>query len=148
MSEKPRVIYILIFLWLSLAAIFTLWGGYSLTIVIKIPAWQELGKLLPVIHFGYLMSTIGWFVFSSLFIIIAYGTLRKDDWVWTTGLILSTIFLAMFALMLASFMVNALMFFDFFSVTGLVTVVLTFITDLGIIFYLTRPATKIYFETD
>ena len=148
MSEKPRSIYILTFLWLSLAGIFTLWGAYSLSLVVQIPAWRELGNLLSVIHFGYLMSTISWFVFSSLFIIIAYGTFRKDGWVWTTGLIISTIFLAMFALMLASFMINALMFFDFFSVVGLVTVILTFIIDLGIIFYLTRPVTKLYFETN
>lgn len=146
MNEKPKNIYILILLWLALSAIFVMWGGFSLVIVLQIPSWHELGPLLPQLHFGYLISAIVWFVFSSLFILFAYGTLRGDSWVWTTGIIISTIFLAIFGLMLAAFMVNAVMFLDWFSVAGLVTVVLSFLTDLGIIFYLTRPATKLYFE--
>jgi len=146
MNGKPKNIYILILLWLALSAIFVMWGGFSLVIVLQIPSWHELEPLLPQIHFGYLISTIVWFVFSSLFILFAYGTLRGDSWVWATGIIISTIFLAIFGLMLAAFMVNAVMFLDWFSVAGLVTVVLSFLTDLGIIFYLTRPATKLYFE--
>jgi len=146
MNEKPKNIYILILLWLALSTIFVMWGGFSLVIVLQIPSWHELGPLLPQLHVGYLISTIVWFVFSSLFILFAYGTLRGDGWVWTTGIIISTIFLAIFGLMLAAFMVNAVMFLDWFSVAGLVSVVLSFLTDLGIIFYLTRPATKLYFE--
>jgi len=92
------------------------------------------------------MSAIAWFVFSGIFIIFAYGTLKKESWVWTTGIIITTIYLAIFALMIASFMVNALIYLNQFSVLGLVTVVLALLIDLGIIFYLTRPATKIYFD--
>ena len=146
MNEKSKNIYILILLWLALSVIFVMWGGFSLVIVLQIPSWLKLGSLLPQLHFGYLISTIVWFVFSSLFILFAYGTLRGDSWVWTTGIIISTIFLAIFGLMLAAFMVNAVMFLDWFSVAGLVTVVLSFIIDLSVVFYLTRPATKIYFE--
>jgi hypothetical protein len=145
-TERPRIIYIVTLLWLVLSVIFVLWGVYSLVYLIDIPNWTISAALKAILHFGYLMSTIVWFVFSSVFIVIAYGTLRKDHWVWTTGLIISTIFLAIFALMLTAFIINALRFFDQFSVLGLVTVVLSFITDLGVIFHLTRPNTKKYFE--
>ncbi len=147
MSERPKVIYILILLWLSLSVIFVNWGSYSLSVVLQIPNWEKwLGELLPQLNFGYLISAIVWFVFSAVFILFAYGTFRKELWVWTTGVIISTIFLAIFGLMLGAFMVNAIMFLDMFSVAGLVTVVLSFIIDIGIVFYLTRPAIKLYFE--
>jgi uncharacterized protein YacL len=148
MNKRPKSVLFLVLLWLSLSAIFILWGVYSLIILLQTPSWQELQFLLAPVHFGYLMSTIVWFVFSSIFVIFSYGTFKKDMWVWTTGLIFSTIFLVIFALMLATFMINALMFRDFFSIAGLVTVVLTFIIDLGIVFFLTRPDTKFYFEND
>ena len=147
MFERPRIIYMLILLWLCLSTIFALWGGYSLTILVQIPNWHDLGSLLYPVHFGYLISGIVWFVFSSIFVIFSYGTFKKESWVYTTGIIISTIFLVIFALMLASFMINALMFRDFFSITGLVTVVLTFLIDLGIVFFLTRPNSKHYFES-
>lgn len=145
MSERPRTIYILLLLWISLSGIFVLWGIYSLVILIQVPEWTELGALQEPIHFGYLLSTIVWFVFSSLFIIFSYATFRGDSWAWTTGVIISTIFLIIFGLMLGSFMVNALLFLDWFSVAGLVTVVISFIIDIGIVIYLTRPMTKLYF---
>jgi len=149
-ADRPRVIYYLIILWLILSTIFILLGAYSLTYLLQVPEWgvenPELIDFVPIIHFGYLMSTIIWFVFSSVFLFIAYGTFRKDRWVWTTGLILTTIFLAIFGLMLAAFIINALMFFDQFSVLGLIVVVLSLITDLGLVFFLTRPRTKEYFE--
>ena len=148
MSERPRNVYILILLWLALCIIFSMWGIFSLSTMLQIPSWEKwLGEIIiPQIHFGYLISTIVWFVFSVLFVLFAYATLKKDIWAWTTGIIISTIFLAIFGLMIAAFMVNALMFFDWFSVWGLVTVVLSFMIDIGIVFYLTRPKIKLYFE--
>jgi len=148
MVERPKKIFILVMLWLALCLIFVMWGIFSLSIMLQIPSWEKwLGEaIIPQIHFGYLVSTIVWFVFSSLFIVFAYATLRNDSWAWTTGIIISSIFLAIFGLMIAAFMVNALMFFDWFSVWGLVTVVLSFMIDIGIVFYLTRPTTKLYFE--
>jgi len=149
-TERPKIIHILILLWAALSAIFILWGGYSLIYLLQVQEWgienPELIKLIPILHFGYLMSTIIWFVFSSVFLVITYGTLKRDHWVWSTGLILSTIFLAVFGLMLTAFIINALVFFDQFSVTGLITTIITFMIDLGIVFFLTRPKTKEYFE--
>jgi len=149
MGERPRIIDILVLLWLALSAIFVLWGIYSLVLKLKIPSWSSdpvVSKLVPELHFGYLIATIVFFVFSALFIVFAYATFREKIWAWTSGIIISTILLAIFSIMLTSFMINAIMFFDWFSVNGLVTVVISFITDLGIIFFLTRPATKQYFK--
>ena len=147
MNERPKILYILILLWIALSVIFVMWGVFSLIIVIQIPTWEEIRPVIPQLHFGYLISTIVWFVFSSLFIIFSYATFRRDSWAWTTGIIISTIFLVIFGLMLAAFMINAIMFLDWFSIAGLITVVLSFIIDLGIIFYLTRVPIKLYFET-
>lgn len=147
MTTSPKSIYILILLWLSLSIIFILWALYSLIVVANVQNWKDIPTgLIPQIHFGYLVSTIVWFVFSSLFTIFAYATFRRDRWAWTTGLIISTIFLVIFGIMITGFMVNAILFLDWFSVWGLVTVALSFLADLGIVFYLTRPSTKLYFE--
>ncbi len=146
MNNRPKIVYILILLWLALSTIFILWAVYSYNFVIKIPQWEELRSLIPPLHFGYLLATIVWFIFSSLFILFAYGTLRGDSWAWTTGVIISTVFIAIFAFMLAALMINAILFFDIFSVSGLVTVVLSFLTNLGIVYILTRPAVKVYFN--
>ena len=159
MIDRPRTIVVLMLLWILLAGIFLFYGVYSLSTVIDVPEWSaeapDVGnfqnsfeKIIPIIHFGFLMSTVIFLVFSSVFVIFAYGTYRKEQWVWTTGLIISTIFLAIFSLMLASFMVNVMMFKDDFSISGLVSITILFLTDLGVIFYLTRPGAKLYFETE
>lgn len=157
MFGKPKTIYIIVLLWGVLAGIILLWGIYSFVTLMDIPTWSSeppsdfqkaFDSILPILHFGYLLSTIVFTVFSFVFIIIAYGTLKKDHWVWTTGLIISTIFLVIFGLMLAGFIINVLIFKDDFSIIGVVSVILTFITDLGIVFHLTRPVTKKYFETE
>jgi hypothetical protein len=144
MAEKVRSIYILSLLWVALSVIFVIWGIFSLDLLVDVGKWKELGSLIPIMFFGFLISTILWFVFSSIFVILAYASLKQDSWAWSTGMILSTIFLAIFGFMLAAFMVTAILFLDFFSVAGLVTVVISFITDMGIIFYLTRPRIKLY----
>jgi len=146
--ERPKQIIILILLWLLLSAMFLIWGGYSLSVLINMTSWtypDYVDTIMPMIHFGYTMSAIVWLVFSSIFVVIAYGTFNPEKWVWTTSLILSTIFLAIFSLMLASFIINVLVYFSRFSVFGLITTILTFIVDLGIIFFLTRPKNKLYF---
>jgi len=151
-------VIILTILWLVLSVVFVLWGVYSLTITLDIPTWfNELPEpfrlqytkiLRPIIHFGYLISTVVWLVFSAVFVYFAHGTFKKDHKSWTAGLIVSTIFLAIFGLMLASFMINLLMFKDLFSISGTCTTIIAFLIDLGIIFFLTRPITKLYFELE
>jgi hypothetical protein len=148
MSSKPKIIYYIILLWLALSSIFVLWGSFSFGILVQIEGWtKDLRALTPQVFFGYLISTIVWFVFSSVFVIFAYATYRGENWCWTTGLIISTIFIIIFGFMLAAFMVTSVKFLDWFTVYGLITVVLSFLTDLGIIFLITRPTTKLYFAT-
>lgn len=147
MEKIHRSVYILVILWLLLCGIFFMWGTYSLLIVLDLPSWQAAisKSVVVILYFGYLMSTIVWYVFSFLFILFTYGTIIRKAWVWTTGVIITTIFLAVFGLMLASFMVTAYLFPDRFSILGLITVVLCTLIDLGIIFFLTRPPVKKHF---
>lgn len=147
MSRKPNLIYYIILLWIALSFIFIIWGSFSFGILVQIEGWTEdLRALTPQVFFGYLISTIVWFVFSFLFLIFAYATYHGKNWCWTTGLIISTIFIIIFGFMLAAFMVTSILFLNWFTVYGLITVVLSFLTDLGIIFLITRPTTKLYFS--
>jgi hypothetical protein len=146
MIKRPILIYILILLWLAICFIFFSWGTWSLQIYLYIPDWQAIQAVAPILNFGFLISTIVWFVFSFLFIVFAYATFRGDIWAWTSGIIISTIFLVIFGFMLAAFIINAILFLDLFSVLGLITVVISFMTDIGIVFLLTRPNTKLYFN--
>jgi hypothetical protein len=146
MTKRPILIYILILLWLAICGIFFSWGTYSLQIYLYIPDWQAIQAVAPILNFGFLISTIVWFVFSFLFIVFAYATFRGDIWAWTSGIIISTIFLVIVGFMLAAFMINAILFLDLFSVLGLVTVIISFMTDIGVVYCLTRPNTKLYFN--
>jgi hypothetical protein len=148
MIKRPKLVYLLILLWLAICFIFFSWGTYSLQVYLIIPDWPAIQTVAPILNFGFFLSTIIWFVFSFLFIIFAYATFRGDIWAWTTGLIISTIFLIIFGFMLAAFMTNAILFLDPFSVLGLSTVIISFMTDIGIVYCLTRPNTKLYFNVE
>jgi hypothetical protein len=148
MIKRPKLIYLLILLWLAICFIFFSWGTYSLQVYLIIPEWPAIQAVASILNFGFFLSTIIWFVFSFLFIIFAYATFRGDIWAWTTGIIISTIFLVIFGFMLAAFMINSILFLDPFSVFGLVTVVISFMTDIGIVYCLTRPNTKEYFNIE
>lgn len=155
LTDKNRTIYLLILLWGTLAALFLIWGINAFITLIDIPNWtttvpssfqEQFDKIVPILYLGYLTSTSIALVFSFVFVIVGYGIYKKDNWVWSTGLIFSTIFLTIFGFLLASFMINVVIFKDEFSIIGLVIVIIAFLTDLGIIFLHTRPATKLYFE--
>ncbi len=150
MFDRPKTIIALILLWALLGSIFVIWGAFSLYILIDMILNWEYGEIIatvmPMINFGYTMSAIVWFVFSVVFIICAYGTVKKYNWIWNASMIFSTVFLAIFSFMLASFILNALFYLSWFSVVGLISTILAFIIDLGIIFFLTRPKTKLYFH--
>jgi len=153
--KKPTIIFLLISLWLLLGGIFLAWGLFSLGFVVQIPegpdpipSWEEteLSTLYPMLYFGTLLSTITWFVFASVFAFFAYGIVRGKKSVWSAGIIISTIFIVILGLMLASLMATLLVFLNYFSVLGLITVIIAFLIDLTLVFCLTRSATKVYFE--
>ena len=157
MTKKNKTVIFLILLWVTLAGLFFIWGVNAFITLIDIPNWpaefveyplvqEQFDKIVPILNLGYLTSACIGLVFSFVFVIIAYGIYKKDNWVWSTGLIFSTIFLTIFGFLLASFMINAVIFKDEFSIIGLIIVIIAFLTDLGVIFFHTRPATKLYFE--
>lgn len=147
MNKRPRSVYVLIVLWLLLSVIFIAWTSFSLNLVLNIPSWEpDIPSLSPMLYFGSLVSMITWFVFALLFFIFSYGTFKGKSWIWTAGIIVSTIFIVIFALMLGSFMITTILFPGFFTILGLETAILSFIIDLGIIYYLTRPAVKVHFK--
>ena len=47
MKKRPMTIYILILLWLTLSAMFILWGVFSLFTVVEVPEWITLKSLQP-----------------------------------------------------------------------------------------------------
>jgi len=153
MKERPNCLYLLVVLWPLLSVLFIAWGAYSLTFVIQIPNWtppahqQDIIIIYQMLYFGTLVSTITWFVFSGLFFVFSYLSWNAKSWAWTAGLIVSTIFIIILGMMLAAFMVTTIVYLDFFPVLGLMTVILAFLIDLGIIYCLTRPAMKLFIET-
>ncbi len=152
MKERPKQLYLLVVLWPLLSTIFIAWGAYSLTFVLQIPNWtppphqQDLVLVYQMLYFGTLVSTITWFVFSGLFLVFSYLLWTAKSWAWTAGLIISTIFIIILGMMLAAFMVTTIVFLDFFPVLGLITVILAFLIDLGLIYGLTRPQMKLFIE--
>jgi hypothetical protein len=133
-----------------MSVMFFIWSYFSLDLLLKILLWPSSSPdagLYSFLFFTNSISFVSWFVFAITFIIFAYGTYHAKKWVWTTGLIISSLYLAIFALMTGSFMVTAILYMDYFSVVGLITVVISLLLDLGIIYCLTRLKIKNIFNT-
>jgi len=149
--KKPRYLIPLVILWAILGTIFILLGLLSLNLTIWIFSteysnYEILEWATSMIFFMTFTETTTLLVFGSIFIIFSYETYKIKSWVWNAGLIISTIFLVIFSFLLASLMLTTLIFPDEYTVTALIEVMLAFLVDLGIIFFLTRPNIKIYFE--
>ncbi|MEF8848074.1 MAG: hypothetical protein V5A68_02965 [Candidatus Thermoplasmatota archaeon] len=146
--DKPKSLYFLGLLWITLCGIFVVWDFISLNLSLAVLSWPptEFSSIYSLLFFGTTMSAITWPVFACVFIWIAYGTFKGKSWVWYPGVIISTTFLVIFGLMLPAFMVTAIFFMDLFSVAGLITTVISFLIDLALIFLLTRPQVKIYLD--
>ena len=147
METKPKNAWALIILWCLMSGMFILWGSYSLTFVLDIPSWGDttLSSIYPMLYVGTFLSTITWFVLACLLLVFAYCTLKAKSWIWTAGIIISTVFIVVLGFMLASFMVTAVLFMESFAILGLVTIVINFLIDLGILYFITRPNVKNYF---
>jgi len=151
MLKKPKYLISLVLLWILFGAIFLGLGISSLTLTIWIFSSEYNALIMPnwvtpMIFFMTFTETTTLLVFGCIFAIFAYETYQCKSWVWNAGIIVSTIFIVIFSFLLASLMLTALLFTDEFSVQTLITIMLTFLVDLGIIFLLTRPHIKIYFE--
>jgi hypothetical protein len=146
MAERPKMLYLLIALWVIFSLIFISIGYASLDLASNIYKWFFTEELYfgPMLFFVTFFLTIVMFVFGSIFLIFAYETFKRKRWVWNAGIIISTIFIVIFSFMLASLMITALIFMDNFSIPTLITVMIAFLVDLGIIFSITRPSVKEY----
>jgi hypothetical protein len=152
MGEKPKSVYYLVLLLITLFLMFVIWGWYAEAILVNIPSWTTgVCQLEPSfaanLYWIFLIGTILWFGSAGLMLIIAYGLIKKKHWAWTTAMIINSLCLFAFGIMLAAFMVAVLIFQDLFSITGIVTSVLALIVDIAIVYLLTRNETKKYYNT-
>jgi hypothetical protein len=151
MTDKPKYLNWLILLWLLFAAIFFYLGYFSLTLALWIFSAEYTALGLPswttsMLFFWSFMATITLLVFGGIFVLFSYETYRLRTWVWNAGVIISTIFIVIFSFLLASLMITALLFKNEFAVQTLITIMLTFLVDLGIVFLITRPSIKAIFH--
>jgi len=149
--NKPKYLISLVLLWILFGTIFLYLGLSSLTLTMWIfsPEYDALimpSWVTPMIFFMTFTETITLLVFGCIFAFFAYETYHCKSWVWNAGIIVSTIFIVIFSFLLASLMITALLFTDEFSVQTLITIMLTFLVDLGIIFVITRPNIKSIFH--
>ena len=153
MSEKPKLLYLLIILWITFGIIFIYLGYSSLTIALYVVSPENFAQIgleetewiQALMFFGTLMVTTTMIVFGSIFILFSYETYRRRTWAWNAGVIISTIFIVVFSFMLGSLMMTSLMFMNETIIQALVIIMIAFLTDLGIIFMITRPNIKAYF---
>ncbi len=150
MPKKPFVLHLLISLWLIFSSIFIIFAYYSFEMVLNVLQWSVTNPSFydPMVFFSYLMFAISMLVFGVIFIIFSYETYKGRKWVWNAGIIFSTIFLVIFGFLMVSLMITALVFMDTrFSIPMLIAVMIAFLTDLGIIFFVTRPNVKAYLHS-
>ena len=113
--ERTKTLYALVILWLLLSLMFIAWGWYSLDYALLIISWPHTEpeyELFSFLFFSNILYFVSWWVFAVLFILFAFGTYTFRKWIWTTGVIVNSIFIVIFALMLASFMTTAIFFMD------------------------------------
>lgn len=151
MFKKPTYLISLVIMWAIFGIIFIVMGLLSLNLTIWIfsPEYANYNITdwaTSMIFFMTFTETTTLMAFGSLFLIFSYETYKVKSWVWSAGLIISTIFLVIFSFLLASLMITTLIFPNDFTVPALIETMVTFLTDLGIIFLLTRPSIKLYFE--
>jgi len=154
MNSKPKLLYLLILLWIIFGIIFIYLGTSSLSIALYIISPESINQLnledsewiQSLMFFGTFFLTTTMLVFGSIFVIFSYETYQRKTWVWNAGVIISTIFIVVFSFMLGSLMITSLMFMNQTIIQALIIIMIAFLTDLGIIFLITRPNIKAYFE--
>lgn len=144
MNNKPKILYLLVTLWILLGLVFIILGIYSLDLLIYLLSPKGPTGWEAMLFFGMVFLTTVLLIFGAIFVIFSYETYKGKTWVWNAGIIISTIFIVIFSFMLASIMLTALQFRDNFTIQTLEASVISFLIDLGIIFLITRPAIKEY----
>ncbi len=145
---KTRLIYLLSLLWLVVGALFLRLGIFSIMVLVDMPTWYSKvpTSLIYILHFWYLVSTIANVVIAGTFFVLSYATIKRYPWARNTGIVISTLCLIILGVLIVALMANSVIFLDDFSVLGLVTIIITFFLDFGIVYLLTRPAIRLYFQ--
>ena len=133
-----------------LGIMFIIIGSYSLDISMSINKNPDALSLYwtAMLFFGAFFLTTALIIFGCIFLIFAYETFKGKAWAWNAGIIISTIFIVIFGFMLGSITITALLFLHKFTIQTLVAVMILFLSDLGIIFLITRPNIKVYMKSE
>ena len=148
MAKRPIHAYLLVILYCSLSAIFLIWSAYAYSIFIQVPSWvaTENINFVSFSYWIYLIGTVVWFGFAVFFMVLLYGMFKKLGWAWTTSLILTTLKMVIYSIMVITFMIVLVKYQSIFSVVGVITSTFALLIDICIVFLLTRPITKQYFN--
>ena len=153
--KKPKLLYLLIFAWIIFGIVFYILGYWSFTIAqyLSSSAGDSASEAFlawrPMMFFGTLFIFTAMFVFGSIFFIFAYEAYKGKSWIWSAGIIISTIFLVIFSFMMAALMVTAYVFKDpDFSIPSLIIIMIAFLTDLSVLFLTTRPNIRSFLKSE
>jgi len=144
---KPKVVYAIISLFILLILISSYWEVFVYSIIIQIPGWiNELGiEMVSILFWIFFIANLLWIGSITAYILLIYGIFKQEKWGWNASMIISSIIIVIFTIMLIGFIVSVILFQAQFTVVGIVTVIIAFFADLGILYFLTRSTTrKIY----
>jgi hypothetical protein len=148
-DKKPDKFYFLILFYLFLISITSAWTWYAYTMFTGISGWKYSDEIVDFIAFNYFVFLFGFLIWAGitiLLIILLYGLIRNYRWAWTTSLIIATLGLVLFPIILIAIMTTLLKYQSAFSSLGIITITIALLLDICVVYILTRPVLKQYFE--
>lgn len=148
-DKKPDKFYFLILFYLFSFSITSTWTWYAYTMFTGISGWKYSDEIVDFIAFNYFVFLFGFLIWAGitiLLIILLYGLIRNYRWAWTTSLIIATLGLVLFPIILIAIMTTLLKYQSAFSSLGIITITIALLLDICVVYILTRPVLKQYFE--
>jgi len=150
MNQKPKIIYILVILWIAIGVLFI---GTAVTRTLNHLDYLDsigasaMGQFTTTMTFSYVLYTILFIIIVTLSFLLAYGSFIKKSQSWLIGIILSSfllffVFQAIYLIGIGVIMENLDQMFNNFEYVAYV-LMLFFVPCLMVI--LTRPVVKAYF---
>jgi len=150
MNQKPKIIYILVILWIVIGVLF-LGAAVKRTLdhldYLDTTSAFGMDYFTTITTFSYVLYTILFIIIIVLSFILAYGTFIKKSWSWLIGIMLSSFlaffaFLAIYLIGAGVIMENLDQVFNNFEFVAYI-LMLFFVPCLMVL--LTRPGVKAYF---
>ena len=150
MNQKPKIIYILVILWIAIGVLFI---GTAVKRTLDYQDYLDstsafgMDSFTTIMTFSYVLYTILFIIIIALSFLLAYGSFMKKSWSWVIGLMLSS-FLIYFVFQAISLigsgiiMENLDQMFNHFEYVA--NVVMIFLVPC-LLALLTRPTVKTYF---